>query len=359
MLVHVGHGQVAGVTPIAGVNPASIPGSFARHRSSTAAPDNGTLDYGGGPVLHGSSPYVIFWGPSNEFPTADEALFTRYFADLTADSGKATNVFAVDRQYTDTTGFADYSQTWAPSHLIQDTQAYPTTGNCTENAGFTESTCLYDNQIQAEVTRVVNADGLPTGVTGHAPIYFVVTPPDVNSCFSPQAGQSPQCADNAFCAYHSVYGEGGNDVLYANIPTLLAADAPKDCQDDGNNAVQAPNGNATIDVALKYTSHEFNETTTDPVDGTGWATTPPGRRTATSATSPGRPILPTDFNPDAFLPTLGGSASAGTLFDQLINGNKYYTQSEWSNGDINSGNIGCTDAADGRQLAQRGVQRAR
>ena len=149
------------MTPIAGVNPASIPGSFARHRSSTAAPDNGTLDYGGGPVLHGSSPYVIFWGPSNEFPTADEALFTRYFADLTADSGKATNVFAVDRQYTDTTGFADYSQTWAPSHLIQDTQAYPTTGNCTENAGFTESTCLYDNQIQAEVTRVVNADGLP------------------------------------------------------------------------------------------------------------------------------------------------------------------------------------------------------
>ena len=39
-------------------------------------------------------------------------------------------------------------------------------------------------------------------------------------------------------------------------------------------------------------------------------------------------------NPGAFAPTLGGSAS-GTLFDQSINGDPYYIQSEWSNGDSN------------------------
>jgi hypothetical protein len=39
------------------------------------------------------------------------------------------------------------------------------------------------------------------------------------------------------------------------------------------------------------------------------------------------------FSPYAYLPTLGGNAGAGTLFDQLINGHPYYTQSEWSNGD--------------------------
>jgi hypothetical protein len=37
-------------------------------------------------------------------------------------------------------------------------------------------------------------------------------------------------------------------------------------------------------------------------------------------------------NPNAFLPTLGGSEAAGTLFTQLINGHPYYLQSEWSNG---------------------------
>jgi hypothetical protein len=41
------------------------------------------------------------------------------------------------------------------------------------------------------------------------------------------------------------------------------------------------------------------------------------------------------FNPNAFAPTLGGSAAAGTLFTQLINGHEYYTQGEWSNGDGN------------------------
>lgn len=40
-------------------------------------------------------------------------------------------------------------------------------------------------------------------------------------------------------------------------------------------------------------------------------------------------------NLDAFAPTLGGSAAAGTLYTQLINGHRYYTQSEWSNGSGN------------------------
>lgn len=40
-------------------------------------------------------------------------------------------------------------------------------------------------------------------------------------------------------------------------------------------------------------------------------------------------------NPDAYLPTLGGSEAAGTLFTQLINGHHYYLQSEWSNGNSN------------------------
>jgi hypothetical protein len=41
------------------------------------------------------------------------------------------------------------------------------------------------------------------------------------------------------------------------------------------------------------------------------------------------------YNPNAFLPTLGGNETAGTLYTQLINGHPYYTQSEWSNGNSN------------------------
>lgn len=134
VLVHVGHGQIAGLTPIAGVSPAAIRGSFAKRATSNTA-DVGTLTYGGGPVLHGTSPYLIFWDPANEIPASQKALYERYLADSAADSGKATNVFSVDRQYTDSTGFADYHQVYAPSHAITDAHPYPTSGQCTENRG--------------------------------------------------------------------------------------------------------------------------------------------------------------------------------------------------------------------------------
>ena len=37
----------------------------------------------------------------------------------------------------------------------------------------------------------------------------------------------------------------------------------------------------------------------------------------------------------AYAPTLGGTASAGSLFDQIVNSDDYYNQTEWSNGDVN------------------------
>ncbi len=335
VLVHVGNGQVAGVTPIQGVNPASIPGSLP-NAASLASPfsSNGNLDYHGGPVLHGSAPYLIFWDPGGAIPSAEKTDLENYFADSAADSGLSTNVFGVDRQFTDSTGFADYNMTWASAHAITDTDAYPTTGNCTENNGFTESTCLLDSQLQAEVQHVVTTDGLPTGLTGNAPIYEVVTPSTVNSCFGSSA-PGTQCADNVFCAYHSSFsGTGGTTILYANIPTLLAADAPKECQDDGNGGVQAPNGNPIGDVTTKYMSHETNETITDPL-GNAWWDTATGQEDGDNCNFQGSFNPGQGTNPDAFLPTLGGTAAGDNLYDQVINGGHFYTQTEWSNGNVN------------------------
>jgi PKD repeat protein len=333
VVVHEPNGRLLGVTPRAGINPASIPGSVAAQHAASPFSSNGNLDYNGGPVLHSSAPYLIFWTPSGESMAAgSESLLERYFTDVAADSGKADDVYGVDRQYTDGAGFADYKQTFSSaSQAIVDTQPYPAqdTTNCTDTSS-SYPTCVTDAQLQAEVQRLISADGLPTdGSTGaselaqNAPIYFVVLPTDVNVCYS-----GGTCADNYFCAYHSSFTNGADNVLYAAIPTLILGPGqdPKDCQDDGNSGVQEPNGNLA-DVVIKYMSHEDNETITDPLMN-AWYDDNSGNEDGDNCNANGT-------NPDAFLPTLGGSESAGTLYDQLINNDQYYIQSEWSNGDVN------------------------
>ncbi len=335
VVVHQPNGQFLSVAPIKGVSATSIPGSVAAQHAAAAPSANGNLDYHSGPILHSSAPYLIFWTPPGEtIGEATESLLTSYFTDVAADSGNSANVYGVGRQFTDGTGFADYRQAFSPSQAIADTQPYPATGNCTHTS-TQHPTCLTDAQLQAEITRLIGAEGLPTDgpagaseLNGNAPIYLVVLPSDVNEC----TGGS-NCAANNFCAYHSVLNAGGNLVLYASIPTLLAATNPKSCQADGHNVAQSPNGDQVGDVAIKYMSHEDSETITDPL-GTGWWNSNSGSEDGDNCNFSGAFNPNQGSNPNAFTPTLGGSAAAGTLFNQSINGDSYYIQSEWSNGDV-------------------------
>jgi PKD repeat protein len=324
VVVHSRTGQFLGVASRPG---ATIAGSVATTRAAgvtSAGYSWKTLSYQGGPVLHSSDPYLIFWAPSGEtIPSPWQSLIERYFTDAAADNGKATNVYAVARQYTDGAGFADYQQTFDPaSQVVQDTDPYPArdSGNC---ASSPYTMCLTDGQLQTEISAQIAAAGLPTDgptsadeLSDGAPIYFVVLPSDVDVCFADGSGT---CASNDFCAYHSSFADGTNNVLYATIPSV-ALDSPQDakgCQWDGNSLVQEPNA-SIADVALKYISHEDNETITDPL-GTGWWNDYSGNEDGDNCNS-------------AFTPTLGGDAGAGTLYNQLIGGNQYYLQSEWSNG---------------------------
>jgi hypothetical protein len=197
--------------------------------------------------------------------------------------------------------------------------------------------CITDTQIQAELSREIAAARLPTdgsakaySLPRKAPIYFVVLPSDVSVCFS---DGEVACATTDFCAYHSSFVDGrGNNVLYATIPTwaVRAGGHPKDCQADATTAVQEPN-RTPADVVLKYLNHENVETLTDPT-GSGWWNNASGNEEADNCNAFG-PANPADgTSPNAFGPLLGGSAAAGTLFDQVI-GHSYYLQSEWSNGD--------------------------
>ncbi len=333
VVVHSRGGQFLGVTPRPGVAAAAIPGSVtAAHPAAVTAAGSSwqNLSYQGGPVLHASKPYVIFWAPSGEtIPASWQSVIERYFTDVAADSTKDSNVYAVARQFTDSAGFADYQQSFsAGSQVVQDFDTYPArdASNCADSS---YATCLTDGQLQSEISSVIAAAGLPSDgpasageLPNGAPIYFVVLPSDVDVCFSDGSGT---CASNDFCAYHSFYADGTNNVLYAAIPSNELA-SPRDakaCQWDGNSLVQEPNA-SIADVALKYISHEDNETITDPL-GTGWWNDYTGNEDGDNCND-------YDTNPSAFAPTLGGDAGSGTLYNQLIAGDQYYLQSEWSNG---------------------------
>jgi hypothetical protein len=342
IVVRVGSRHFLGVSPRRGVLASALPGSIAT--SSSTSSSTGTLVDNGGPVLHSSSPYLIFWAPSGEsIPTSTQSLLERFFGDVATDNGTAGNVFGVTRQYSDSSGFADYSQAFAPSaQVLTDTNTYPTRNvSACPYVSSTYTHCITDTQLQAEVQHeLATVAGLPvdgssgaSSLPANAPIYFVVLPTDVNVCFGGASQLS--CAGGSsygFCAYHSDFTYNHKNVLYAAIPTLIVGPGqnPKACQSDGNSAVQEPNG-APADVVLKYLSHEDSETITDPL-GTAWYNPTTGNEDGDNCNLTGSSNPGAGTSPDAFAPTLGGN-SAGSLYNQLINSHYYYLQSEWSNGD--------------------------
>jgi hypothetical protein len=107
---------------------------------------------------------------------------------------------------------------------------------------------------------------------------------------------------SGFCAYHSFYGSG--PTLYGAIPYAAGL---------GCSAGQRPNGDEADDT-LNGLSHEHNEMITDP-DQRGWIDALGYENGDKCAWTFGTP--------------LGGSA--GAKYNQVINGDHYYLQEEWSN----------------------------
>lgn len=344
LVVHLSNGRYISVYLRAGLSATAYehqtgarPVTPARPAVVGAASADG-LFYDGGPVLHRTDPYLVFWDPNSAIPATSRHVMTQYYADASQDSTNPTDVYAyrILSQYTDSGGSAGQGQTFsAGTQAISDTQAYPSpnTSTCTSTnrSGFVA--CITDAQIQAEVTRLITANSLPSGIGANAPIYFVVTPANVDVCTD-----STDCSGGqnlTFCAYHSSYtGPGSSPVIYASIPFTAGAD----CQDAGpvNPPAQEPNGDVA-DVITDNMSHENAESITDPLVGSGdyaWLTTN-GEEVADQCEAYG-PNDPNDpggapTSMDAYMPEIGGSQSAGTLYDQLIDGDHYFTQTLWSN----------------------------
>ena len=269
------------------------------HAALRAASTAG-LTYHGGPVVRTNRSYTIFWqGGASVFGSSYGTLIDRYLRDVAADSGKRTNVYSSDTQYYDTSGRIAYSATYGGATL--DTQAFPVSG-CVQavppNAG---SPCLTDAQIRAELVRFLNAN--PSLPRGGQTVYIILLPPQVGVC-DDASSTSCSFAAGGFCAYHS--SSGTANVLYTVQPYPDTG---------GCNVPQHPNGNVDADNTISLVSHEHNEAITDPY-GTAWFDDTTGYENGD--------ICQFDFGAP-----LGATGSG--QFNQVINGNTYWTQEEWSN----------------------------
>jgi hypothetical protein len=262
------------------------------HGAYRATYGYGQLRNHGGPTMTTNTTYAVYWQPSNwsqQFPSGYSTLINQYFGDVAADSGKTTNVYYTETQYSG----IQYKSTFATSFV--DTDPLPASG-CSDSA---TSVCISDAQLQTEISNFVNAHGLPRNSTTE---YFVYTAPGVGSCLG-----SSGCAFTDYCAYHSAIGSTSSALVYANMPYVENV--------SGCDAGHHPNS-LPGDAALNVTSHEHNESITDEF-GNAWYDILGYEDGDKCAWSWGA--------------WLGGSGS--TVYNQVINGHHYALQLEYSNAD--------------------------
>jgi PKD domain-containing protein len=272
------------------------------------------LDYNGGPVMPSNTDYMVLWSPTGlgAYPAGYVSGLETYFKDLAHDSGGHQNVDSTSAQYADLTGtFARYKTTFGGVLVVTD--PYPAT-QCPVAAPVVA--CITDPQLQTELEHIVAVRHLKTDLTHE---YFMLTPPNVEGCFTGNPTDNPPfggCSAGEvpstlafYCAYHQ------NTNL---SPLLIYADDPyvvgnPGC-DDGNH----PNGIADGELSGGL-SHEHNESVTDPLPNDAW----------TNGAGPNHGLENGD-QCDGQMGTPLGTHN-GAMYNQVINGHFYWYQEEWSN----------------------------
>ncbi|HEU0316158.1 MAG TPA: hypothetical protein VFR49_02445, partial [Solirubrobacteraceae bacterium] len=99
-------GRLLGLVPR--LVPAPLAAAAAPGAAAAAAPAPGSVAYQGGPVMHSSQTFVIFWDPGHLLSDDFKARVERFLTDVGQDSGTAANVYAVPTEYTDASGSVAY-----------------------------------------------------------------------------------------------------------------------------------------------------------------------------------------------------------------------------------------------------------
>jgi hypothetical protein len=285
----------------------------------------------------------IFWHPAG-FPMTSSYrnIITSYVADVAKMSGQTQNVFSVLDEYSGTNGKIHYNVKLGP--VINDTDPLPADG-CTldpsdmtgiyaDGSGY--SACLDDAQLQAKVDEVTAKNSLPHDLTH---IYVLYLPKGVESCFLP--GETTSIAPNgqfctinhqptaAYCAYHNM---SLSSTVYANMVfPIYQSPVGFTCGSDARfPVIESPNGDPDADTEISPTSHEINESITDPDTETGWYDS-------------------SGFeNGDECAYIYGSTGGApGAYYNQVINGGHFLTQLEFSNKvfTASGGQAGCVQGA--------------
>ena len=299
------------------------------------------LFHGGSVMMTNSTgPLVItpiFWNPTRyPMATSYKSLLGTYLSDVSAASGQSTNVFSVLNEYSGVNGQINYKVVLGSP--VNDTDSLPASACTVARADRTRiyadgtgySACLDDAQLIAETNRVINARGLTRNL---AHFYLLFLPKHVESCFNPGSTTTSAnaCTINhqpsaAYCAYHSIASSG---TIYGAMPFPVYASATGfTCGSDGSfGVVESPNNNPDGDVEISPTSHETSEAITDPDTATGWYD------------SSGFEIG--DECAYVYGTTQGG---AGQFYNQVINGQRFLTQEEFSNKDFAITGAGCVQS---------------
>jgi IPT/TIG domain len=300
LIVRVG-GRTLGYQPLSGAAAPQVPQAEPLVKPLAAK----ALEYHGGPVMPSNTNYTLYWDPAGApaYPAGYESGINRYFEDLAHDSGGVQNTDSVLTQYGDSGGeLASYDSHFGGALI--DTDAYPANG-CSA-----APICLTDEQLRTEIAKYTEAHKLPADLQHE---YFVLTPPGVESCFE-AAGHSCSAGAShaAYCSYHSYISVAKGMIVYANTPYM-----------DGTNCdtgEEHPNGNASDATLGGGLVHEHSESVTDPelnawYDAKGEEVADKCR-TFKSATEFGEPL---------------GKAPDGSNYNQVIDGDLYWYQQEWSN----------------------------
>ena len=301
LVVHLALGPTLSYAP--------VPGSAAT--VSPFDPIFHNVDYNGGPVMASNTNYAFYWAPASgapAYPPDYQPSLERFFTDLAHDSGGHENADSVAAQYNDSAGHhAAYSSHFAGA--ILDTDTYPANG-CSQAA-----ICLTDAQIRAELASYLKAHHLSGGLARE---YFVLTPPEVESCLeAPGEICSAGSAQPSYCAYHGAIPRPGGPIVYAEVPFLAGGVC-----DDGNH----PNGTTADATIAGGLSHEHDESITDPEPNGAWTDWATGASTGYEIADKCR-----TFSPASEFGTPLGTAPNGASYNQLINGDEYWFQQEWSN----------------------------
>jgi hypothetical protein len=307
------------------------------------------LTYSNGSVMGTASPAgtitvtPIYWTPQGySFDAADStyrSLINKYITDIVAASGTKGNVYGTLPEYSSTAAgvTTNIKYNIAGGTPLVDTDAFPATGQCASTVPpvvsppITYTACITDAQTQAELKAYATANSLPADLSH---LYVMFFPPNAQTQLV--SGSNTYYSMAQFAGYHGHVTYGSNNLIYANMPF------------DPGFATSTPSGDPSADSAINTLSHELSEAITDPLNKGGWGDTTGNEIGDECANAYGPPI---------------GSASTAygpQPYNQVINGDFYYTQDEFSNAAYAATGIGtgCRQSAygSGGNVALRGHQ---